>query len=103
MIRHDHGSQYMADDFQDELVFLGMTATPSFVREPQGNGCDERFIRTLKENLLWFWTFETVEELRRALLESKKDYNEKWLIQRLGYRTTTQAHRNACRQPKKVA
>lgn len=103
MIRHDHGSQYMADDFQDELVFLGMTPSPSFVREPQGNGCAERFIRALKENLLWVRTFETVEQLRVALLEFKKNYNEKWIIQRLGYQTPAQARRNACSPPRKVA
>lgn len=103
MVRHDHGSQYMADDFQDELLFLAITASPSFVREPQGNGCAERFIRTLKENLLWVRTFETVEELRQAVLRFKKDYNEKWMIQRLGYQTPAQARRNACRPPKKVA
>lgn len=103
MVRHDHGSQYMADDFQDELVFLGITASPSFVREPQGNGCAERFIRTLKENLLWIQTFETVEELRQAVLKFRQDYNDKWMIQRLGHQTPAQARRNACRPPKKVA
>jgi putative transposase len=103
IVRHDHGSQYMADDFQDELIFLGMTASPSFVREPQGNGCAERFIRTLKENLLWVRTFETVEQLRQAVLKFKKDYNEKWMIQRLGHQTPAQARRNACSPPKKVA
>ena len=47
-IRHDHGSAYMSDDFQRELTFLGMASSPSFVREPEGNGVAERFIRTLK-------------------------------------------------------
>jgi transposase InsO family protein len=47
-IRHDHGSNYLSDDFQRELRFLGMASSPSFVREPEGNGCAERFIRTLK-------------------------------------------------------
>jgi len=102
-VRHDHGSQYMADDFQDELAFLGMTASPSFVREPQGNGYAERFIRTLKENLLWVRTFETVEQLRQALLEFKKDYNEQWILQRLGYQTPSQARTHACTTSKKVA
>ena len=37
-LRHDHGSN-------------------SFVRQPEGNGVAERFIRTLKENLLWVRTF----------------------------------------------
>ena len=40
----------MADDFQNELKFLGIESSPSFVREPEGNGCSERFIRLLKEN-----------------------------------------------------
>jgi transposase InsO family protein len=31
-IRHDHGSAYMSVDFQRELVFLGATSSPSFVR-----------------------------------------------------------------------
>jgi transposase InsO family protein len=102
-IRHDHGSQYVADDFQDELAFLGMIASPSFVREPEGNGCAERFIRTLKENLLWVRTFKTIEQLRMALLDFKKTYNQKWIIQRLGYQTPSQARINACSPPKKVA
>ena len=52
-LRHDHGSNYLADDFQQEIAFFGMESSPSFVREPEGNGVAERFIRTLKENLLW--------------------------------------------------
>jgi putative transposase len=51
-LRHDHGSQYMSDAFQGELKFLGIESSPAFVRAPEGNGCAERFIRTLKENLL---------------------------------------------------
>ena len=52
-VRHDHGSQYMSDAFRKELEFLGIESSPAFVRAPEGNGCAERFIRTLKENLLW--------------------------------------------------
>ena len=39
----------MSGDFQDEIKCLGIEASPSFVREPEGNGVAERFIRTLKE------------------------------------------------------
>ena len=49
-LRHDHGSNYMSGDFQGEIKCLGIEASPSFVREPEGNGVAERFIRTLKEN-----------------------------------------------------
>ena len=46
------------------------------MREPEGNGCSERFIRLLKENLLWVRTFATIEELRLALIDFKHVYNE---------------------------
>jgi putative transposase len=85
-VRHDHGSQYMADAFQAELAFLGAESSPAFVRAPEGNGCAERFIRTLKENLLWVETFDTVEELRQALLAFREVYNSTWLIERHGFR-----------------
>jgi transposase InsO family protein len=89
-LRHDHGSQYVADDFQRELAFLGIAPSPAFVREPEGNGCVERFIRTLKENLLWVRRFETIEELRLALLEFQWLYNQTWIVERHGYRTPAQ-------------
>lgn len=85
--RHDHGSQYMSKYFQDELKFLGITPSPAFVREPEGNGVAERFIRTLKEQLLWVRTFETVEGLRLALLEFKERYNRGWLCARHAHQT----------------
>ena len=75
----------MSDDFQNEIRFLGIESSPAFVRAPEGNGCAERFIRTLKENLLWVRTFDTVEELRQALLEFRDLYNETWLIERHGF------------------
>jgi transposase InsO family protein len=86
-VRHDHGSQYLSDAFQAELRFLGIASSPAFVREPQGNGCAERFIRTLKEQLLWLQTFDTVEALRLALLAFKDRYNREWLIERHGHQT----------------
>lgn len=86
-LRHDHGSQYMSDAFQGELTFLGIENSPAFVRAPERNGCAERFIRTLKENLLWVRTFDTIEQLRQALLEFQRTYNLTWLIQRHDFRS----------------
>ena len=50
-LRHDHGSNYMSRDFQAEIKCLGIEASPSFVREPEGNGVAERFIRNLEGEL----------------------------------------------------
>jgi hypothetical protein len=75
------------------------TASP----EPQGNGCIERFFRTLKENLLWVRTFRTVEELRMTLLEFKNTYNEQWIMERVDYRTPAQDREDACQPQEAVA
>jgi putative transposase len=96
--RRDHGSQYMSDHFQKEIAFLGIESSPAFVRAPDGNGCAERFIRTLKENLLWVRHFETIEELRQALLAFREVYNTTWLIERHGFLTPDQ-FRHAQFQP----
>lgn len=90
-MRHDNGSQYTSADFQAELRFLGITSSPAFVRQPEGNGCIERFFRTLKEQLLWVKHFRDVEELRQGLLAFKETYNQEWLIERLGFRSPAQA------------
>ena len=96
-LRHDHGSQYsqyMSHDFQAEIRWPGAASSPAFVRAPEGNGCAERFIRTLKENLLWVRTFATVEELRLALLVFRRTYNEHWPIERHGHRSPARFRRD---------
>jgi transposase InsO family protein len=102
-LRHDHGTQYMADDFQQEIAFLGIDSSPSFVRAPEGNGCAERMIRTLKEQVLWVRTFETVEELRQALLGWQKVYNERWMVGRHGHRSPAQVRRDHHAAQQKLA
>ena len=92
-LRHDHGSPFVSEVYQDELHFLGAESSPSFVRAPEGNGCAERFIRTLKEQLLWIRSFDTVEELRLALHHFLDRYNREWIVERHGYITPAEAHR----------
>jgi transposase InsO family protein len=54
-IEPDNGTSISVDDgvsrhaFRNELAWLGIAHSPSFVGEPQCNGVMERFIRTLKE------------------------------------------------------
>lgn len=71
-LRHEHGSQFIANLFQSEVRFLGLTSSTSFVREPEGDGCAERFFRTLKENHLWLRAFDDVESLRKPLSWSSR-------------------------------
>ena len=81
-IRHDHGTQYMSEHFQNELQFLGAESSPSFVRQPQGNGVAERFFKTQKEQLLHVRTFATVDDLYEALKQFQRRYNDAWLVAR---------------------
>ncbi len=75
-----------------------MESSPSFVRQPQGNGIAERFIQTLKHECLWVRHFATIEELRQALLEFKETYNTQWIIERHGYRTPAQQRERLLQQ-----
>jgi putative transposase len=93
-LRHDHGSVYMSDDFQNEIRFLGIESSPAFVRQPEGNGCIERFFRTLKEQLLWVRDFQNLEQLQTAVAEFRHRYNNCWIVGRLGYRTPAQTRRD---------
>ena len=98
-LRHDHASQFMSDDFQNELAFLRIESSPAFVREPEGNGCIKRFFRTLKEQLLWVQHFQSMPELIRALEEFRALYNQHWLIERLGFEPPVQARRRLALEP----
>ncbi len=90
LLRHDHGSQFVSRDYQQELRFLGIESSPSFVRSPEGNGVIERFFRTLKEQLLWLDDFRDEDDLRIALYAFRDRYNTNWILQRHGYRTPNQ-------------
>jgi len=76
---------------QREIMFLAITPFPSFVRDPEGNGVVERFIRTLKEQLLWLETFETMKDLQEALKALRDCFNPQWLLQRHGRHTPAEA------------
>jgi len=100
-LRHDHGSQFVSDTYQGELRFLGIISSPAFVREPEGNGCAERFVRLLKEQLLWLRRFATVVELQSALQAFREQYNREWIVERHGYLTPSQVR--AALMPERVA
>lgn len=97
-LRHDNGSQFVSRAFQAELRFLGMESSPSFVRAPEGNGCIERFWRTLKEQLLWIHAFKDIDELNRELQAFRDLYNHQWLIERHGQRPPAWARQSLLAQ-----
>jgi transposase InsO family protein len=98
-LRHDHGSQYTSRHFQEELRFLGIRSSASFVAEPECNGVAERFVKTLKEQCLWLHTFDTVDDVNAALATFKETYNHGWLVAKHANRTPVEARQHlAARQ-----
>ena len=78
-------------------TFLGNASSPAVVRAPEGNGCAERFIRTLKEHLVWLQAFETVEELRLVLHAFQRHYHAPGLMGPYGYKAPAQVrHEQRC-------
>ena len=90
--RHDWGPQYTSSHFSGSLRWLGIEDSPSYVGEPPCNGCAERFIRTLKEQVIWTNRWNTIEELDTAVRAFIDLYNHEWLIERHGHRTPREAY-----------
>lgn len=96
-LRHDGGSCFRSGHYQAEIDHLGIDRSPAFAYEPETNGIVEKFIQTLKEQVLWIEHFDTLDELRARVRQFAADFNAHWLLERHGYRTPHQA-REALRQ-----
>ena len=83
-LRHDHGSCFMADDFQTRIRAWGMTPSFAFIGQPETNGVVERFFRTLKEQIVHGRVHETIEDVREAVRDFIARYNAEWLVEKNG-------------------
>jgi transposase InsO family protein len=61
-LRYDGGSCFRSDHYQTEIDHLGIARSAAFHYEPETNGCAEKAIQTLKEQLLWIERFDTLDE-----------------------------------------
>ena len=86
-LRHDHGSNFMADHFQKQIRFWGVSPSYAFVGEPETNGVIERLFRTLKEQVVHGRVFRTIDEVRDAIRTFVARYNADWLIEKNGHRS----------------
>lgn len=81
-----HGSQYTLSWFRAELQFLEITPILALVGEPETNGIAERFIRTLKEQVIHSCVYEEIEALRRAVDDFVAGYNAHWRLEKNKFR-----------------
>jgi transposase InsO family protein len=89
-LRHDHGSNFMAEVFQKQIKFWGLAPSYAFVAEPETNGVIERLFRTLKEQAIHGRIFQTIEDVRDAVRTFVARYNAEWLVEKNGYRSPAQ-------------
>jgi transposase InsO family protein len=97
-LRMDHGTQYTADHFLNQIRFWGITPSFAFVAEPETNDVAERFNRTLKEQAIYGRIFRNLEEVREAVDAFVKRYNAHWRLEKLGFQTPLEARQAALRQ-----
>ena len=90
-LRHDHGSNFMADHFQKQIRSWGIAPSFAFVAEPQTNGVIERFFRTFKEQVVHGRIYQTIDDVRDAVRSFVARYNAEWLIEKNAYTSPTQA------------
>ena len=97
-LRYDGGPWFRSHHYRAEIDHLGIARSPAYRYEPETNGCAEKAIQTLKEQVLWIERFETFEELRAAVRAFGRLYNREWLLERHDYRTPIEAREHLLAQ-----
>lgn len=86
-LRSDHGPQYTGADCEALCTHWQVLHTLAPVGRPTGNAVAERFIQTLKIELIWTRDWESIAELRAAIDAWLQEYNHGRPHQALGWQT----------------
>lgn len=89
-LRTDHGPQYTGADCAALVERWGLEHTFAPVGRPTGNAVVERFIRTMKEEVIWLRDWNTAAELREALNIWLVKYHTRRAHQSLGWMTPSE-------------
>lgn len=74
-LRTDHGPQYTGADCEKLCRHWHLEQTFAPVGRPTGNAVAERFIQTLKVELIWTRDWDNIDELRAAVRVWLHSYN----------------------------
>lgn len=102
-LRTDHGPQYTGADCQALCTRWQLLHTYAPVGRPTGNAVVERFIRTLKEELIWLQDWESADELRVAVQSWLTHYNTQRPHQALDWQTPNERRADRLAAPILVA
>jgi transposase InsO family protein len=89
-LRTDHGPQYTGADCRDLVARWGLAHTFAPVGRPTGNAVVERFIRTLKEELIWLRDWDSADQVRDAVTAWLEHYHHHRPHQALAWQTPSE-------------
>ena len=90
-IMSDNGSQPTSVKFMSACGVMGINQAFTSYNNPKGNADTERFIRTMKEELLWLNEYGGLNEIKQNLDDWALYYNNSYLHSSLKYKTPIQA------------
>ena len=87
----DPGTQYLPDHSQNQPKHWGINPIFAFIEQPQTNGVAERFIRTIKEQVIYGRVLQNLQEVREAVRRFVDTYNREWLVEKNCFKSPWQA------------
>lgn len=90
LFHSDQGSEYRSDSYRDRIAEAGMVSSMSRAGTPTDNAYVESFFKTLRNELLHHWTFNTLVECVAKIMEYLEFYNERRLHSSLNYLSPNQ-------------
>jgi putative transposase len=89
-LRTDHGSVYTGDDCAKLSLAWKLDHTFAPIGRPTGNAVAERFIQTLKLEVVWLRDWEDMEELGAAIEVWRRFYNDERPHEALDWQTPSE-------------
>ncbi len=85
LFHSDQGSEYRSENYRARLAEVGMISSMSRPGKPTDNAYVESFFKTLRNELLHHWRFNTLTECVARVLDYVEFYNERRLHSGLNY------------------
>jgi putative transposase len=102
-LRTDHGPQYTGADREQLCRRWHLDHTVAPVGRPTGNAVVERFIRTLKEELIWLRDWDSADELCVAVASWLEHHLERRPHQALNWQTPNERRAQRLATPAALA
>ncbi len=86
----DNGCQPTSHYFKNKCKILGLNQIFASFNNPKGNAETERFMRTMKEELLWIKEWKNIEEVEVGLNKWLSDFKNNYRHSKLNYKTVNE-------------